>query len=105
MLDYENTFAHCLDECYFTYPLLQSSVTSNRGLKATEMILKHLEAIDKEPDPEAAKKEVKDEDNFDDLTLFDVSKDEEDDSINASSASAAVPGPSIFDNSDFGKLL
>ena len=82
-------------------------------MKATEMILKHLEAIDKEPDhPEAAsgKKEgVKDEeDTFDDLTLFDVSKDEEDqDSINASSTSAAgVPGqPSIFDNSDFGKLL
>jgi hypothetical protein len=57
--------------------LIQSSVTSSRGLKATEMIINHLEKIDK---PEAPKvKPENDEESFGDLTLFDMSKDEDED--------------------------
>lgn len=49
-----------------------STVASNRGLKATETILKYLEKID-QPEEENVKDE---EENFDDITLFDVTKDE-----------------------------
>ena len=46
-------------------------MASNRGIKATEMILKTLEKADKPPE------EVKPEqENFDDITLFDMTKDE-----------------------------
>jgi hypothetical protein len=54
---------------------LQSTVASNRGIKATEKILKHLEKIDTKPDPKA---ELKSNDDFDDFTLFDVSNEDED---------------------------
>ena len=81
-------------------------------MKATEMILKHLEAVDKKKDESKDGEKgaaVKDEENFDDLTLFDVSKDEEDDSVNASSSSmqpSASGGPSgLSFNDDFGKLF
>ena len=83
-------------------------------MKATEMILKHLEAVDKKKDESKDGEKgaaVKDEENFDDLTLFDVSKDEEDDSVNASSSSmppsaSGPPGPSgLSFNDDFGKLF
>ena len=82
-------------------------------MKATEMILKHLEAVDKKKDESKDSEKgsaVKDEENFDDLTLFDVSKDEEDDSVNASSSSmpsaSGAPGPSgLSFNDDFGKLF
>merc|ERR1712141_37469 len=63
-----------------------ASVTSTRGLKATEMILKYLEKADQEPE-EKKQEEMKQnrssidlqDDNFHDLTLFDVTKDEDDD--------------------------
>ena len=46
-------------------------MASNRSIKATEMILKTLEKADKPPE------EVKPEqENFDDITLFDMTKDE-----------------------------
>ena len=46
-------------------------MASNRGIKATEMILKTLERADNPPE------EVKPEqENFDDITLFDMTKDE-----------------------------
>ena len=51
--------------------ILQSTVASNRGLNSTETLLKYLEKID-QPEPE-----IKDEEeNFDDITLFDMTKDE-----------------------------
>ena len=34
------------------FPYFQASVTSTRGLKATEMILKYMEKVDKEPEEE-----------------------------------------------------
>lgn len=46
-------------------------MASNRGIKATEMVLKYLEKVDQ---PEVEVK--KEEENFDDITLFDVTKDE-----------------------------
>ena len=59
---------------------MKASVTSGRGLRATEMIIKHLEKIDRPPGQEegGSGARVKEEDEtFGDLTLFDVSKDEE----------------------------
>ena len=50
-------------------PIFQSTVASNRGLKATETVLKYLEKID-QPEPEVK------EESFDDITLFDMTKDE-----------------------------
>ena len=60
------------------YFLLQSTVASNRGIKATEMILKTLEKADA---PEVKKEEQ--EENFDDLTLFEMTKDESSISLQA----------------------
>ena len=77
---------------------LQSTVASNRGLKATEMILKHLESIDKVEDKKA---EVKEEENFDDLTLFDISKEDEEEGN--TTANTTSVDDSLF-NDDFGKL-
>ena len=51
--------------------MIQATLTSSRGIKATEAIIKHLEAVDKPPDDDDLKKEC-----FDDITLFDVTKDE-----------------------------
>ena len=74
---------------------LQSTVASNRGIKATEMILKTLEKADA-PEPEVKKEE----ENFDDLTLFEMTKDE-------SSISLQAPEPlnmSMDSGDDFDKL-
>ena len=74
--------------------MLQSTVASNRGLKATETVLKYLEKID-QPE-EDIKEEVE---NFDDITLFDMTKDES--SITLQSA----PNMSSLDlDDDFDKL-
>ncbi len=53
-------------------------MTSGRGIKATEAIIKHLESIDRSGGTEQVDKAIKveEEENFDDLTLFDVSKDD-----------------------------
>merc|ERR1719433_1035034 len=56
-----------------------STVASNRGIKATEMILKTLEKADA-PEEEAKKDE---QENFDDITLFDMTKDESSISLQA----------------------
>ena len=74
--------------------ILQSTVASNRGIKATEMILKTLEKVDA---PEVKKEEA--EENFDDLTLFEMTKDE-------SSISLQAPEPlnMSMDSDDFDKL-
>merc|ERR1719461_331536 len=72
-----------------------STVASNRGIKATEMILKTLEKADA-PEPEVKKEE----ENFDDLTLFEMTKDE-------SSISLQAPEPlnmSMDSGDDFDKL-
>ena len=74
--------------------MLQSTVASNRGLKATETVLKYLEKID-QPE-EDIKEEIE---NFDDITLFDMTKDES--SITLQSA----PNMSSLDlDDDFDKL-
>ena len=66
-------------------------MASNRGIKATEMILKTLETVDK------PKVEIKEEENFDDITLFDVTKDE--------SSISLQQTPNSFDlDDDFDKL-
>ena len=54
----------------------QCSVTSSRGIKATETIIKHLEKIDKPPEQEAKVKE-ENEETFGDISLFDVTKDDD----------------------------
>merc|ERR1719412_3500566 len=98
-----------------------ASVTSTRGLKATEMILKYLEKVDQEPE-EKKIEELKagrssidlQGDTFDDLTIFDVTKDEDEDlddlshagsrsdrSRNSESSFLDMKSPN-FD--DFGKL-
>merc|ERR1712029_1038799 len=82
-----------------------SPIISICGIKAIEMILKHLEAIDKNPDDKPVKKEESHDESFGDLSLFDVSKDEEDEAINASSSFAMGRPMSTFGNDDFGKLL
>lgn len=48
-------------------------MASSRGIKATEMIVKHLEKLDAPEEEPKIKGEEHDED---DLTLFDVSKDD-----------------------------
>lgn len=71
----------------------QASVTSSRGIKATEAIIKHLEKIDRPKSDQDLdhrsgnhrtsfiKDDEEEEENFDDLTLFDVSKDDEDETL------------------------
>jgi len=97
-----------------------ASVASTRGLKATEMILKYMEKVDKAPeekkdDLKVARSSIDmQEETFDDLTLFDVTKDEDDDlddishtgsrsdrSRNSESSFLDMKSPN-FD--DFGKL-
>ena len=51
-------------------------MTSSRGIKATETIIKHLEKIDKPPEQEAKVKE-ENEETFGDISLFDVTKDDD----------------------------
>ena len=71
-----------------------ASVTSSRGLKATEMIIKHLEKIDRKEVKVEPKEE---EESFEDMSLFEVSKD--DSTLDESSNMSA------FDANDaFGKL-
>ena len=53
-------------------------MASNRGIRATEMILKTLEKADQ---PEEVKKDDTEE-NFDDITLFEVTRDESSISLN-----------------------
>lgn len=73
--------------------ILQSTVASNRGLNSTETLLKYLEKID-QPEPE-----IKDEEeNFDDITLFDMTKDE------SSITLQQPPNMSIDLDDDFDKL-
>jgi len=74
-----------------------STVASNRGIKATEMILKTLEKADA-PEEETKKDE---QENFDDITLFDMTKDESSISLQAPNMSN-----SNFDDldDDFDKL-
>ena len=74
--------------------ILQSTVASNRGIKATEMILKTLEKVDA---PEVKKEEA--EENFDDLTLFEMTKDE-----SGISLQAPEPLNMSMDSDDFDKL-
>ena len=74
--------------------ILQSTVASNRGIKATEMILKTLEKVDA---PEVKKEEA--EENFDDLTLFEMTKDE-----SGISLQAPEPLNMSVDSDDFDKL-
>jgi len=70
-----------------------STVASNRGLNSTETLLKYLEKID-QPEPE-----IKDEEeNFDDITLFDMTKDE------SSITLQQPPNMSIDLDDDFDKL-
>ena len=59
------------------YP--QCSVTSSRGIKATETIITHLEKIDKPPGQEdgGAKVKEENEETFGDISLFDVTKDDD----------------------------
>ena len=73
---------------------LQSTVASNRGLNSTETLLKYLEKID-QPEPEVKDEE---EENFDDITLFDVTKDE------SSITLQQAPNMSINLDDDFDKL-
>lgn len=54
--------------------LLQCSVTSSRGIKATETIINHMEKIDKPPE---AKVKEENEETFGDISLFDVTKDDD----------------------------
>ncbi len=71
-------------------------MASNRGIKATEMILKTLEKADK---PEEVK--VEEEESFDDLTLFDMTKDESSISLQTTT----MPSSGNFDlDDDFDKL-
>ena len=53
-------------------------MTSSRGIKATEAIIKHMEKIDKPPGQEEGGSKVKEEneDSFD-VSLFDVTKDDD----------------------------
>ena len=74
--------------------ILQSTVASNRGLNSTETLLKYLEKID-QPEPEVKEEE---EENFDDITLFDVTKDE------SSITLQQAPNMSINLDDDFDKL-
>ena len=71
-------------------------MTSSRGLKETEKIIAYLTQIDKSEEEKAAEKEAerrKQEESFEDLSLFDVSKDE---------TTLQTDHDSSFD--DFGKL-
>lgn len=72
-------------------------MASNRGIKATETILKYLEKIDM---PEVKKEE---EENFDDITLFDVSKDESSISLDHKPPTFSTSNNFGFDD-DFDKL-
>ena len=54
-------------------------MTSSRGIKATEAIIKHMEKIDKPPGQEegsGSKVKEENEDSFD-VSLFDVTKDDD----------------------------
>ena len=66
-------------------------MASNRGIKATEMILKTLEKAD-QPEEEVKKEE---QENFDDITLFDMTKDE---------SSISLQPPPNMSNSNFDDL-
>ena len=53
-------------------------MTSGRGIKATETIIKHLEKIDKPPGQEdGAKVKEENEETFGEASLFDVTKDDD----------------------------
>ena len=54
-------------------------MTSSRGIKATETIIKHLEKIDKPPGQEdgGAKVKEENEETFGEASLFDVTKDDD----------------------------
>ena len=69
-------------------------MTSSRGLKATEQIIKHLEKIDKPPEEEK-------NESFDDLTLFEVTKDDTTLQVDATNNFEATGAEDDF---DFGKL-
>ncbi len=85
---------------FFNFMNLTASATvaSSRGLKATETIIKYLEKIDN-PEEKRGRKE----ESFDDLTVFDVSKDDEEDQTHNSS-SFTVDKSDFFPDDDFGKL-
>ena len=76
----------------------QATQTSSRGIKATERILKHLEQIDKK---EEKKSERNDDDNYDDVTLFDVSAE---DGESTSYQNTPMSDDGMYYNDDFGKL-
>ena len=76
-------------------------MASSRGLKATEMIIKHFEKID--APEEDSKDKLKEEENFDDITLFDVSKDETTD-MSACAGESSSTFDDSFNMDEFGKL-
>ncbi len=84
---------------FYNFMNLTASATlaSSRGLKATDTIIKYLESIDK-PKEDVVKKEA--EESFEDLTVFEVSKDEEGDS----SRDFTVDKSGFFPDEEFGKL-
>ncbi len=88
---------------FFNFMNLTASatLTSSRGLKATETIIKYLEKIDKseEEKGEDDAAAVKAEENFDDLTVFDVSKDDEEDG-----SSFSMDRSGFLPDDEFGKL-
>ena len=73
------TFHHSLSNIQKIQNHSQASVTTSRGIKATETIIKHLEKIDKPPgqDDSGAKVKAENEDTFGDISLFDVTKDDD----------------------------
>jgi hypothetical protein len=91
----------CVLKKFFNFMNLtaSSTVASNRGIKATEMILQYLEKIDIVIKPI----EVKKEECFDvdaDLSLFDTTKDSE----MSISSHRLAPTTSNLDLDDFDKL-
>jgi len=72
------------------------TIGSNKGIKATENIIKHLEKVDAEPEPE----EEEDENHSSDFTLFDVTKDDTTLIDNSSQNFAAT----TYSFDDWGKL-
>ncbi len=91
---------------FFNFMNLTASatLTSSRGLKATETIIKYLEKIDAPVKEEGEQVDVKKEgeESFEDLTVFDVSKDEEEEVSSRSSFTLEKGG--FFPDDDFGKL-
>merc|ERR1711992_411018 len=74
------------------------TIGSNKGIKATEGIIKHLEKVDAEPEEDDFMKE----DETTDFTLFEVSKDDSDTTLIDNSSENFASTTYNFD--DWGKF-